>query len=150
MRARIVTEQQSGELIVFDQRHGVTVLPVLHRDTDAVSKKLPNIDRILGHLHGCHQSLGSEQGAGRLQLPRGKSIADHGVGSNFERSDSVQEFFLCRFEQRQIRFIIDHLYVGRGLLSGLGALEFDVILICNQVRSDKDAPVGQHRAERPL
>src|SRR5437899_1085653 len=64
LRARIVTEQQSGELIVFDQRHGVTVLPVLHRDTDAVSKKLPNIDRILGNFlltaseRNCPTSIG--------------------------------------------------------------------------------------------
>src|SRR6266704_930476 len=47
LRARIVTEQQSGELIVFDQRHGVTVLPVLHRDTDGLSKKFPTTVRLL-------------------------------------------------------------------------------------------------------
>src|SRR5437899_3357108 len=46
--ARIVTEQQSGELVILYQRNRVAVLAILHRDADAVGEELSDFDRV-GH-----------------------------------------------------------------------------------------------------
>ena len=150
LRARIVPQQQSCELVLLDERHGVAVLAILHRDADPVGEELPNVDRVRRHLHRCHQTFRCQQSASRFQLPRGEPVAHYRVGCDFERLNTVEETFFSWFEQRQVRFVIDHTNVRCRFLAGLRAFELDVILVCNQVRSDKDAPLGQNRAERAL
>src|SRR4029453_9733269 len=129
LSAGIVAEQQSGELVIFYEWDRVTVFSILHRNADAVGEELSNVDRIRHHLYRCHQTFCREQGAGWLELPRGKPIADDRVWRDFERRDSIKECFLRWFEQREVGFIIDHLDFGRGFFPGLRALEFDVILV---------------------
>ena len=69
---------------------------------------------------------------------RGKPVADDCIGSDFERRDSVQECFLSWFKKRQVRFVINHLHVGRRFFARLGPLEFDVVLVCNKVGGDEN------------
>src|SRR5207249_6051582 len=61
---------------------------------------------------------------------------------------AVEETFLSRFEQRQVCFVIDHTDIRCRFFARLSALELDVILVCNQVGSDKNATLGQNRSER--
>ena len=129
LRARIVAQEQPGELVVFDQRHRVTVFAILHRQAHPISKELADIDRITHDLNGRDQTFGRDQGAGRFQLPGRKPVAHDGVGRDVERRDAIEKFFLRRFEQRQVRFVIDHLDVGRRFFARLRALQLDIILI---------------------
>ena len=150
LRTRIVAKQQSGEFVILDQRHGVTVLAILHRDAHAVSEKLPDIDRVMHHLHARHQAFRHDQRAGRLQLPGGESIAHDGIKRQFERGKSVEEFFFGRFQQCQIGFVIDHLNIGGAFFAGLGALKLHIILIGDQIRSDQHASLGQNSSQSAL
>src|ERR1051325_4556608 len=102
LRARIVTQQQTGELVVFHQRNRVTVLAVLHWNAHAISEKLSDIDRIPCHLDRRNQTLGRYQRARRSGLPRREPIADDRVAGNVEWRDAIEEIFLARFEQREI------------------------------------------------
>jgi hypothetical protein len=63
-------------------------------------------------LHRCHQTFGGQQRACRFELPRREPVANDCVGRDFKRRDPVEETFLRRFEQRQIRFVIDYKDVG--------------------------------------
>jgi hypothetical protein len=46
--------------------------------------------------------------------------------------------------------VIDYFDFGRRFLSRLGTLQFHVILIRNQIRSDKDTALRQNSAEGAL
>ena len=129
LRARVVTQQQSGELIIFDQRNGVTVLAVLHRQTNPIGEELANVGRILRHLNRRDQTLGCYQRAGRFQLPRGNSITDYCVAGDIERRNSFEEILVGRFEQGEVRFVIDHRHVGRIFLAGFSAFQLNVVLV---------------------
>jgi len=63
-------------------------------------------------LHRCHQTFGRQQRTGRFQLPSREPVANDCVGRDFERRNPVEETFLRRFEQRQVRFVIDYKDVG--------------------------------------
>ena len=94
LSARIIPQQQSGQLVIFDQRNGVAVLSILHRNADAISEELANIDRIMSHLNGGDQTFRGNERAGRLELPRGEPIAHHRVRRNIEWRDAVQKILL--------------------------------------------------------
>src|SRR5438477_3125663 len=105
----IEPKEQTGELIVFDQRDGIAVIAVLHCDADSISKKLTQIDRITGHLDRGNESFCANERAGGFELPRREAIAHHRIERKLKWSKAVQEFFVDRLEQRQVRFIIsDH------------------------------------------
>ena len=122
LRARVIAQQQTSELVIFDERNRVAVLAVLHRDADPISEELANIDRIPRHLNGRHQSFGGDQRAGWLELPCRQTIANHGVARDLKRSNSVEKIFLRRLEQGQVRFVIDHLHIGGGFFTRLRSL----------------------------
>src|SRR5437868_9162865 len=107
LRARIVTQKQTGELVVFDLRNRVAVFAILDREADSVSEKLTDIDRVMRHLDRGDQTFSRDESPSLFQLPRRQSIADDGIAGNIERRDPVEEIFLTRLEKRQVRFVID-------------------------------------------
>ena len=147
LSSRIEPQEQTGELVILDERDGVAVIAVLHRDADAIGKKLAQIGRVTRHLDRGHESFGANERAGGFELPRREAIADHRIERKLKRREAVQEFLIGGLEERQVRFIISDHDICRGLFAGLRALQLDVILIRNQIRRDKDAALRQDRAQ---
>ena len=112
LRAWIVAQEKSGEFVFLDQRDGIAVFAILHRQAQPISEKLSYVGGVSHHLDGRDQTFGCDQGAGRFQLPGGKPIAHDGVGRDLQGRDSIEKFFVRRLEQSQVRFVIDHRHVG--------------------------------------
>ena len=148
LRARIVAQEQTGKLVVFDERNRVTVFAILHRNANAVGKKLADIDRVFCHLDGRDQSFGRDQGTGWFQLPGGEPVADHGISGDVERRDAIKEIFLARLEKGEVRFVIDHFNVGSGLFARFRAFKLNVILVRHQIRGHEDSAFRENCAER--
>ena len=80
-------------------------------------------------------------------MPGRKPIAHNRVEREIERFQSIEEFLIDRFEQREIRFVIDHRDIGGSFLARLGAFQLDVILIRHQIRRHENARPRQNCAE---
>src|SRR5438445_13012893 len=90
LRARIVAQEQTGKLVVFDERNRVTVFAILHRNANAIGKKLADIDRVFCHLDGRDKSFGCDQGTGWFQLPGGKPVSNYGISGDVERLHALE------------------------------------------------------------
>ena len=150
LRARIVAEKKRGQLVVFDQRDGVAVVAILHRNAQSISEEIGHIRRIARNADRGHDSFRHDERAGRFQLPGRKSIADHGVEREFERLQAVEKLLIDRLEQGEIGFVIDHDHVGRGFLARFRPLQLDIILVRHQVGRDEHAIVREDGAEGAL
>ena len=149
LRARIVTQQQRGKLVLLYQRHGVTVLAILHRNAEPVGEKIAHLRRISRHSDCGDETFGDDERTSRFQLPGRKPIAHNRVEREIERFQSIEEFLIDRFEQREIRFVINNRDVGGSFLAGLGALQLDVILIRRPNRPSRErATAAELRRER--
>ena len=135
----IEPQKQRGELVVFHERHRVAVVAVLERDAHAIRQELAEVRGITRHLNRRDQPFGQDERAGGFELQGGEPIADDCVERELQRRQAVEKFFVRRFEQCQVRFVIDHDDIGRRLVSRFRALQLDVVLVGNQVRRHEDS-----------
>src|SRR5450432_796666 len=103
---RIEPQEQTGKLVILDQRNGVAVITVLHRNADAIGQKLAQIGRVTGHLDCGHESFRSNKRPGGFVLPRREAITDDSIERKLKWCETVQEFLVGGLEERQVRFII--------------------------------------------
>src|SRR5205085_12244472 len=117
LRARIETQKQTGQLIVFNEGNRVAVLAILHRNAYAVGKKLSEIGRISRHLDRRDEAFRHDKSAGRFQLPGGETIAHHRIESQLKRNEAIEKFRFGWLEQRKVRLVIDDDNVRRRLFA---------------------------------
>src|SRR5207249_1083410 len=76
----------------------------------------------------------------------GEDVADFRV-RDAERLQPLEKGRVVRFEQREIRLVIDDLNARRHLQPAFRSLEFHIIRIAHELRRDEHAIAGQHGAD---
>jgi hypothetical protein len=77
-------------------------------------------------------------------LESSNSIPHHRVVREFQGSETIEELFVLRSQERQVGFVIYYLNRGRNLLPGFGALQLHVILVSHQVGGNENATLRKN------
>ena len=147
LAARIVAHQQARELAVLDDGRGETPLAVLERQAKLVEQKSGAFELVVSDFDGGDWAGGRDQRVVAFELQDVDAVAHHGVESQVQRLQAVEEVVGGRLEQCEVGLVVDGEHFRVGFLAALGALQFDVAVVGDELRGHEHAVAGDHRPE---